>query len=141
MNIFNIERAFRWKRERGWDTLYWLIDVHDTILDGKYTNDQDLASTDEAIEVLQWITNRTDQKIIIWTSSYAEHFSRLKDYYESNFGITLDYHNCNPECGNTKYADFTTKPYFNILLDDKCGFVSDTDWTLVKQELIRIGEW
>ena len=141
MNIFNIERAFRWKKERDWDTLYWMIDVHNTILEGKYTNDQDLTPSDDAIEVLKWITDREDQKIIIWTSSYAEHFERLKKHYFDNFGIVLDFHNSNPECGNIGYADFTNKPYFNILLDDKACFEPDSDWKLIKDELIRIGEW
>ena len=141
MNLFNIERAFKWKAERGWDTLYWLVDIHDTILKGKYSNDQDLTPTEDAIEVLKWITDREDQKIIIWTSSYAEHFNTLKDFYKNQFDIVLDFHNCNPECHNTDYADFTTKPYFNIALDDKCGFEIETDWFLIKKELIRIGEW
>lgn len=54
---------------------------------------------------------------------------------------SLDDHNENPECGNTDYADFTTKPYFNILLDDKAGMEMNSDWSLVKSELQRIGEW
>lgn len=141
MNAFNIERAFHWKKERGWDTLYWMMDIHDTILKGKYSNDQDLTPSEEAIEVLQWISDREDQKIIIWTSSYAEHFGKLRQCFADKYSIILDYHNENPECGNTEYADFTNKPYFNIGLDDKFGFCSETDWKLIKDELIRIGEW
>lgn len=141
MNVFNIERSFQWKKERGWDTLYWLIDLHDTVFPGKYASDQDYEVYAGALEVLKWISDREDQKIVIWTSSYAAHYHEVKEFFEKEHIITLDYHNDNPECGNTDYADFTTKPYFNILLDDKAGFVGDTDWFLIKQELTRIGEW
>jgi hypothetical protein len=141
MNIFNIQRAFKQKQERGWDTIYWMIDIHETIFQGKYCSDQDFTVSDECIEVLKWISDRPDCKIIIWTSSYAKHYEDVKQHFTDKYNITLDYHNENPECGNTDYADFTTKPYFNILLDDKAGMEMNSDWSLVKSELQRIGEW
>jgi len=141
MNIFNIERAFNQKTERGWDTLYWMIDIHETIFQGKYCSDQSFDVSPECVEVLKWISDREDCRIIIWTSSYAQHFEDVKRWFAKTHGIWLDYHNSNPECGNTDYADFTTKPYFNILLDDKASFEMETDWKLIKEELIRIGEW
>lgn len=141
MSLFNIERAFKQKKERGWDTIYWMIDIHETIFEGKYCSDQEFTVSDDCIEVLKWISDRNDQKIIIWTSSYAQHFEDVKKWFVVNHKIWLDYHNCNPECGNTDYADFTTKPYFNILLDDKAGFRMEIDWKLIKAKLIDIGEW
>ena len=141
MNVFNIERAFRHKKERGWDTIYWMVDLHDTIFPGKYASDQSYDVYPHCVEVLRWISHRPDQCIIVWTSSYAKDFEKMRVWFWNTHGIFLDYHNENPECGNTELAEFTTKPYFNILLDDKAGFVGETDWGLIKQELIRIGEW
>jgi hypothetical protein len=141
MNIFNIERAFKMKKERGWSTIYWMVDLHDTVFPGKYASDQDFEVYDGALEVLKYISDRKDMKIIVWTSSYASHFEDVRRFFEKEHIIVLDWHNHNPECGSTELADFDTKPYFNILLDDKCGFEGETDWKLVKDELTRIGEW
>jgi hypothetical protein len=138
MNIFNIERAFRLKKERGWDTLYWMIDIHDTCFPGKYASDQDFKMYDGALEVLKYISDRPDMKIIVWTSSYWAHYTEVRDFFEKEHIIILDWHNENPECGSTKLADFGTKPYFNILLDDKCGFCGESDWYTVGAEIERV---
>ena len=34
---------------------------------------------------------------------------------------------------NTNGGDFTDKPYFNVLFEDKAGFVGDKDWYVVDQ--------
>jgi hypothetical protein len=141
MNVFNIERAFDRKKERGWDTIWWMIDIHDTIFKGRYASDQDFDIYDGCIEVLKWISGRNDQEIILWTSSYGNDAQRVMTYLKEKYDINVDYYNENPACENTKLADFSVKPYFNIGIDDKFGFVGETDWFLIKQELIRIGEW
>lgn len=141
MNIFNIENAFKLKKERGWDTIYWMIDLHNTVFPGKYESDQEFSVYPNCLKVLKYISNRNDMKIIVWTSSYAKHYDAVKDYFRHKSGIIFDYHNENPECGNTEYADFSTKPYFNILIDDKAGFCGESDWFLIEDELKRIGEW
>jgi hypothetical protein len=138
MNIFNIERAFKLKQERGWDTIYWMIDLHDTVFPGKYASDQDFEVYDGALEVLRYISDHEDMKIIIWTSSYASHFEDVRKFFEKEHIIVLDWHNENPECGSTELADFDTKPYFNILLDDKASFCGEHDWFTVGAELERV---
>lgn len=127
--------ALKNKKERGWDTVYWCIDVHDTILKGKYESDQDYEFYPDAIKVLKWISEQEDHRIIIWTCSYAKEFDRLRSYMFCKYGIRLDYHNENPECGDTEIAEFTDKFYFNILLDDKAGFDARKDWTDLKNEI------
>ena len=141
MNIFNIENLFKLKKERNWDTLYWMIDLHNTIFPGKYASDQSYDVYPYALEVLKWVSDRKDMRIIVWTSSYAKDFFEVQKWFRDNHKIWLDWHNDNPECGNTDYADFGTKPYFNIGLDDKFGFCGETDWLNIKHELIRVGEW
>lgn len=141
MNVFNIERAFRTMDERGWDTLWWMIDIHDTIFKGKYASDQEFELYPGCVEVLKWISDQPNQEIIIWTSSYRDHTQKVIDFFKEEHDIHIDYYNENPKCGNTELADFSVKPYFNILLDDKCGLEGETDWLLIKQELQRIGRW
>lgn len=141
MNVFNIERAFDTKEERKWNTLWWMIDVHDTIFKGKYATDQDFEFYPGCLEVLKWISNQPDQEIILWTSSFKNDAERVIKYFKEKHDITINYFNENPACPNTDLADFSAKPYFNILIDDKAGFEGEVDWYYVKEELQRIGKW
>lgn len=138
---FNIARAFEQKHQRGWEFMYWMIDLHDTVFPGKYASDQDLDMYPGCAEVLQWISNRPDQKIIIWTSSYDQHVNEVRQMLWDDHKIVIDFYNENPDCGNTHYATFETKPYFNVLLDDKAGFQGETDWFAIKKVLQNIYEW
>jgi hypothetical protein len=115
-----------------------MVDLHDTVFPGKYASDQDFDVYDGAIEVLKYVSDRTDMKIIIWTSSYWAHYTEVKEFFDKEHSITVDYHNENPECKSTELADFDTKPYFNILLDDKASFCGDYDWFMVGAELERV---
>lgn len=132
--------AFKKKQERGWDKIYWMIDVHDTILKGEYSSFQDYNPPKEAIEVLKMLSSSASHVIIIWTSSYAKDYKRLSKWVHDVHGIKFDYHNENPECENTELAEFTSKFYFNIGLDDKFGFDISKDWLEIKKTLIELGE-
>jgi hypothetical protein len=139
MNIFNIERAYKLKKERGWDKLYWCIDFHDTLFPARYDSSQTVEISASAIEVLNNI--QTNNVLIAYTSTPEDHVSELcRDIYKY-CGINFTYINDNPEYIGNDYADFSKKFYYNILLDDKAGFEGETDWLLVKNELIRVGEW
>ena len=141
MDFFNIQRAFQQKQERKWDTLYWCVDLHGVIIEGKYNlNNEGAQIYPGAIEVLSFLTKRPDQKLILWTSSHAESVKNVLFWLASS-GIRFDYINENPECPNTVLCDFHQKFYFNILLDDKAGFEGNKDWFVIKQILISIGEW
>jgi len=141
MNVFNIERSFKDKAKRGWEKLFVCVDVHDVILEGKYNLMNDGASfMPNAINVLKNLSQRKDIVLIMWTSSYPAPVENLQFWLKAS-GVNFQYVNENPECPNTTLCDFNRKFYFNILLDDKAGFVGETDWFLVEQELRRIGEW
>ena len=135
MNLCNLKRTFAQKTARNWDTLYVLIDVHGVIIPGSWhkTNEFRFISED-CIEVLQWFSKRSDFRIILWTSSYLAEVNKIGEWL-LNQGIEVDYINCNPECKNTEYADFTYKPYFNILIDDKSGMEPEIDWLLIGKTL------
>ena len=140
MNIFNIEKAYKLKEERGWDRLYWCIDFHGTIFEGTYNKHQVLTINLDAIEVLQQLCER--DILIAYSSTPLTKIEAICRFLFTEYQIYFTYINENPEyVGTTNYADFTRKFYYNILLDDKAGFELKTDWLLVKNELIRIGEW
>ena len=142
MNIFSIEKAFKEKRERNWDKLYWLIDLHGVVIEPKYNlYNKDAKIYPHCRRFFKWANNRRgDMVTILWTSSYPK---AIKDIQEKLYksGIIFDYCNENPEVRSDSLCDFSKKPYFNILLDDKSSFCGPTDWKLVIGELQRINEW
>lgn len=141
MTIFNLERAFRLKRETKWPFLYIAIDLHGTIIEGKFNRFNEGANLyPGAAEVLRHWTNRPDVKLILWTSSHADAIIDIELRLAAK-GIVFDFVNENPDCSNTQLCDFSGKFYADVFLEDKAGFLGETDWLLIKQELIRIGEW
>lgn len=142
MNIFNIARSFEQMKTRNWNTLYWCVDLHDTVIEGKYNLHNVGANLyPGAAEVLTYISKRHDQRLILWTSSHDVAIQEMLKKLSQEHHIFFDYINDNPECPNTDLCDFSQKFYFNILLDDKAGFDGHTDWFKIKEELIRIGQW
>lgn len=45
--------------------------------------------------------------------------------------------NENLEAENTIYGDYSKKPYFNILLEDKAGFEPEKDWLDIYHYLLK----
>jgi hypothetical protein len=141
MNIFNIRRAFQQKKERKWSTIYIAIDLHDTLISGKYNRFNEGAEIyPYAREFFQWAIKRKDVVLILWTSSHEDATRNILNRLASE-GIFFLYINRNPECSSNELCDFSKKFYFNILLEDKSGFEGETDWKLVIDELKAIGEW
>jgi hypothetical protein len=142
MNIFNIERAFSDKTTKKWEKLFICVDLHDTIIQGKYSSKtEDVKYLPNAINVLRNLSKRKDIVLILWTSSHVAHIKDILDQLEKQ-RVYFKYVNCNPECPDDKLCDFGHKFYMNIGLDDKFGFDGlGGDWFLVEKELKRIGEW
>lgn len=141
MNFLNLERTFKQAREKGWDTLYVLCDVHGVIIpSGTHKQNEFRFINPDAIEVLQWFSKRKDFRIILWSSSYADEMAALIDWLAKH-DIEIDFVNSNPECKDTDRACFTYKPYYNFLIDDRSGFEPEVDWRKIKEELKRLGEW
>src|SRR5512137_166713 len=127
--------------KRGWKTIYWLVDVHGVIIPGSWAKLNEFRFiSEDCFPVLKWLSDRADQRIIVWTSSHTQEAADVLLWLERK-GIHVDYFNHNPEEKNTEYADFSQKPYFNILIDDKAGFDPNTDWKLIRKTLERIGIW
>jgi hypothetical protein len=125
-NIFNIEQTFKQKSERGWSTLYAVVDLHSTLILPSHDR---VEFYPDAVEVIKWWNRRDDFKVILWTSSFQGEIdfvlAKARD-----IGIRLDYVNENPLEANNHRANFEKKFYFNILFEDKAGFDARCDWTL-----------
>ncbi|NOR85307.1 hypothetical protein GQ473_04255 [archaeon] len=138
MNFFNIQNAYNMKIVRGWDTIFWAIDFHSTICEGKYESKQVFEFYPFAKEVLQFLSIQEDTCLILYTCSHPIEIYRMQQFLKQN-NILFKYVNCNPEVPNTALGNYKDKFYFNILLEDKSGFES-SDWIEIKKILKRIYE-
>jgi len=138
-------KAFLKKLKRGWDKwpqMYWAIDLHDVIISGTYTlNNEGKQMFPSAASVLQWLTNRKDMCTILFTSGHFEPTFDIRRWLSKEYLIDFDFVNENPECQDTKLCCFKDKFYFDIMLEDKAGFDGMSDWKKIKDCLIELGEW
>jgi hypothetical protein len=137
MNLFNIENAFKLKKERGWDYIYVVIDLHGTLIKPYHQN---IEFYPHALKVMRWFNSRPEFRVILWTSSYPNEIETFREIAHTQ-GIHFNYVNENPMQRSSERADFSKKFYMSIGLDDKFGFDPLTDWNCIKEELIRLGEW
>lgn len=124
-----LERELGKMSSRGWDTIYVLVDIHETILKSTWkANVFPETWYRGAEEALRLMSEDRRIKLILWTSSKETDIIAYLKMFEEK-GIWFDFVNSNSECLNTPYADYSMKPYFNVAIDDKCGFEPDKDWT------------
>ena len=131
MNIAKaFEVAFNRKKEKNWEKIYVVVDIHDTILRASYENEETYDYYPYAREALQLMSNRDDICMILWSGCYEEKMAEYRSHFAEN-GIHFDYVNENPEVRKTSFQNFETKLYFNVGIDDKFGFEAETDWVKV----------
>jgi len=126
-----IKRAYEIKKERNWDSLYFAIDIHGTILKNHY---EGLAEEfyPQSIPTLQYLSSCSEIKLILWSSCRSQDYSTYIDLLKQN-NVFVSYFNENPECLDKGFGSFDKKFYFNVLLDDKAGFEPDEDWKMVEE--------
>lgn len=137
-----INDAFKKAKERNWDTLYFAIDVHDTIIPSDSTTGKEpeykfepapeylAVKKRDCKHALQLLSNIPMIKIILFTSSYQNNVDNVIAWLKEN-DINVDFFNENPECENTKTGCFDKKFFYNVLIDDKAGFSPAHDWAEV----------
>ena len=132
MNINSLfGNAFHKMKERQWNCIYLVVDVHGTILQPSYLKNESIFSFyPYAIEALQKLSDRDDICLIMFTSSYEEKQKFYQELFRQN-GINFKYLNENPEVENSDFACFDKKFYVDIGLDDKYGFEPQTDWRAI----------
>lgn len=132
-NLF--KKAFKQKQERGWDTIYVLVDIHDTIIKSDYRAEQRIMEYyPYAIETLRALSERDDVYLILWSSCKTRVLLEYANIFATH-GIKFNDFNENSDVENTEYAYFEKKPYFNVIIDDKAGFEAETDWLQILNAL------
>ena len=127
MIVNAIERAYRLKEERNWDTVYYAIDLHGVCLTSNYTSFVHEFINQDVIDGLQTLSNRPEVVIIIWSGLYKDQQDSVRELFEKH-GIRIDYFNENPIERSTSTGNFSNKFYFSVLLDDKAGFDPSIHW-------------
>lgn len=136
-----ILKAFLEKKRRGWDKIYIAVDLHDTIIEGKYNlHNEGAAFFPNALNVLKNMTKNPSVYLILWTSSHPvaihEQIIRMADH-----GIRFDAINSNSDVPSNELCDFGAKFYVSAILDDKAGFDAMIGWFEIETELRQLGEW
>lgn len=135
-----IEKMFNHAKERNWYETYWFIDLHGVISKPDYRKkSKKIIYYPYVKETLQYITiNRPDIIMILFTSSYPDEIeSYMKQFKDDN--ILFKYVNENPEVSEAKgsFGYYDKKPYYNVLIDDKCGFEPVSDWQPIYEYFIN----
>lgn len=134
MNIDKtISLAFNKAKEKNWDYVVFLIDIHDTIFKGTYSEIENFEYLGKAKEALQLMSARKDIKIILWSSTFNKG-KYLLQLHKDN--INIDTFNKNIiGIENTEIACFDEKPFFSVGIDNAFGFDAETDWAEVIKSL------
>lgn len=120
------DSAFAVKEKRNWEKIFVIVDIHETILEPTWSEKVSETYYPMAKECLQILTKREDVCLIQWSSSSYVNNLAYDDKF-CNDEIFFNYINENPEVPSTFYADFDTKLYMNVIIDDKAGF-EPRDW-------------
>ena len=130
------KNALERKKEQGWEKIYILIDIHDTIFKACYENEETYEPFPHAIITLQYLTRHPEFCLILWTSTYPD---KIDEYVKKlkSWNISFDMINDNSEVSNTKLSCFDYKPYFNVGIDDRFGFDPNEDWKILYNYLIE----
>jgi len=137
---FNI--AFKNLEEKGWSRIYVLVDIHDTIFEACYYNNEEYKWFPFAKESLDIMSSSNRISLILWSSTYLDKLRNYLEFFKKN-GIRFDQINKNAEENNTSLSCFDEKPYFNVGIDDKFGFDGENDWKIIYDFLvegIRVGK-
>ena len=139
----SFDRAFERMRQRNWEKIYVLVDIHDTIFKACYHNKEEHKWYPFAKEALELMSYASNICLILWTSTHRKDLVEYNDFFVNNH-IMFDYININPETKNNDLSCFDEKTYFNVGIDDKFGFDAETDWYGVYTYLvdaIRLGKF
>ena len=144
MNIEkSFDAAFKRMKERNWEKIYVLVDIHDTVFEACYHEKEEHKWYPFAKEALDIMSHAQQISLILWTSTYKSIIDEYIGYFKAN-GIRFDYINRNTETENTSLSCFDEKTYFNVGIDDKFGFEAETDWEIIYNYLvegIRLGKF
>lgn len=137
MNISkSFDIAFQKMKERKWDKIYVLVDIHDTILEACYHNKEEHKWFPYAKEALEIMSHAQNISLILWSSTHPSILEEYVAFFKEN-GIKFNFVNKNTDETNTSLSCFDDKTYFNVGIDDKFGFEAEKDWKEIYDYLVE----
>jgi hypothetical protein len=137
--VSTIKWAFHEKLEKGWEKLYFLVDLHGTVFrnyDKADLHGRRIEYQVGARETLREMTRRKDIHLILWTGTHKDEIEGILHRFEED-GIHFDNVNENPEVKDTEKYCADGKLYFNVGIDDRFGFDAESgDWKYVMVALL-----
>lgn len=130
------DTAFATKARRGWEKIFIAIDIHETILLPTWSEERSDSFYPMARQCLILLSEMEDVCLIQWSSSSVDN-NQIYQAFFNDYGINFDHINKNPEVPSTDYADFESKFYFNVVMDDKSGF-EPSDWFELHEYLLKL---
>ena len=131
MNIVrSFETAFKRMKEKGWDKIYILVDIHDTVFEATYSKDEYYRWFPYAKEAIHLMSINPRISLILWSSSYTDAIEKYINTFEKS-KIHFDMVNVNKETEDNELSCFAQKTYFNVGIDDKFGFDARVDWEMI----------
>ena len=127
------ENAYTKAEKRGYDTIYVCVDLHDTIIKSTYDQSGIYEFINEDTKLcLRELSTRKEICLILWSSLKEDDKFKIDEFLFNNRIVVPQINENMFEC-DTKFADFSEKFYFSILIDDKAGFDPNTDWNLIRE--------
>jgi len=83
-----------------------------------------------AKEALELINKEPDIINLLFTCSHPAEIIRYQNFFKEN-NLVFKHVNENPDVPNTALGCFTSKHYFNVLFEDKCGFDPLVEWEMI----------
>lgn len=125
-----INQAYLDKERKSFDKIYIMVDLHGTVIKPNYKpNDIPKEVYNYALEVLKIMSLANDICLIMYTCSHPHEIEKYLNFFKDN-NIHFEYINENKEVKTdiNGYGCYDKKPYMNVLLDDKAGFIPEEDW-------------
>jgi len=120
-----IERALSKYKSGNWDKLYLAVDLHGVVCKPTYSDKIEFYA--EALWPLQQLSKSPHIVLITFTGSHPKDVAKIAKRLKEEWQIEFNYFNDNPEVVDNKLSCFYAKFYFDLLFDDKAGFVP-YDW-------------
>ena len=137
--LHQIKKVFKTSHEKEWFSTYWAFDIHGTIFKPTYNlNDSKMEFYPFAKKTLQLLSSRRDIQMIIWSSSYPHELKKYDEIFVQN-DIYFNNINENPSISsnNGNFGFYDDKFYFNVLFEDKCGFLPEIEWEEIYNYLLE----
>ena len=132
------DTAFATKARRGWEFIFVIVDIHETILLPTWSEERSEEYYPLAKECLQMLSDMPDVYLIQWSSSSPENNNKYFNKFIED-DINFNDVNENSVVTSTEYADFDSKLYMNVIMDDKAGF-EPSDWIELHAYLLKLKE-